>query len=719
MKRWLRPLLYGATATTLICLLLTASAYYLLKNTLETLPRLPSDPTALGLRPGTEIYASNGERIFTFNRSQHWVDLDQISPFVVQALIATEDTQFYAHRGIDIKALLGALRANLLQGFGARGGSTLTQQLVKHLFFSPRKTLQRKISEMLLSLQLESFYARAFPGTVTAPSGQTYPAYKNRLLELYLNTVFYGADAYGIADAAQIYFGCSAAQLDLPRAALLMGIINAPGLFNPLLHPERATQRLQHVLTRLQRAGLLSGFERRRLQNVKADDLIDPHRLQRNPTPYWIEAIKTEVGQRWGADALRYGALRIHTTLDIQLQRSAEEAVAWGVARLDHRMNFPNYEAAPLEQRKNYVQAALLCLDPHSGQVRAMIGGRDIFISYFNRALAARRQPGSAFKTLAYLAALETGAISPLSLFVDELKPYEVNGKDWIPRNYGDHYLGLTTAAWALINSANSTAVQITNKVGPDKIVALAQRLGFKGKIGPYPSIALGVNEVTLLEMASAYGALAASGLLVEPTLLQRVVDAEGDTLFAHTPQITQALSPDLAYQMLHLLRQVIDRGTGRSIRRMGFSHPAAGKTGTTNDNTDAWFVGTTPDLATSIWVGFDQRRQHKLVDTDGKQITGGSGAAPIWAKFMREVYRHKPATDFQKPPGMRLIKVDPHTGTAPAANLVAIRPISIALNRDEQTNAPAAVLDFEAQYHNSLIDSTTREMWQNTILDQ
>lgn|GEM_PF-5670453 len=368
---------------------------------------------------------------------------------------------------------------------------------------------------------------------------------------------------------------------------------------------------------------------------------------------------------------MRYGALRIHTTLDIQLQRSAEEAVAWGVARLDHRMNFPNYEAAPLEQRQNYVQAAL-----------------------------------------------ETGAISPLSLFVDELKPYEVDGKDWIPRNYGDHYLGLTTAAWALINSANSTAVQITDKVGPDKIVALAHRLGFKSEIGPYKSIALGVNEVTLLEMASAYGALAASGLLVEPTLLQRVVDAEGDTLFAHTPQITQALSPDLAYQMLHLLRQVIDRGTGRSVRRMGFSHPAAGKTGTTNDNTDAWFVGTTPDLATSIWVGFDQRRQHKLVDTDGKQITGGSGAAPIWAKFMREVYKHKPATDFQKPPGMRLIKVDPQTGTAPTANLAAMRPISVALNRDEHANTPAEVLDFEAQYHNSLIDSTTREMWQNTRLN-
>ena len=715
MKRWIRPLLAGTAIAALVAAALALSTYHLVKPVLDALPRLPADPTALGIRPGTEIYASSGDLIFTFNRSQNWVGLEHISPHVVQALLATEDAHFYSHRGIDIKALMGALRENLLHGFGTRGGSTLTQQLVKHLFFSPEKTLQRKISEMLLSLELEAFYARAFPGKATAPSGQTYPTYKNRLLELYLNTVYYGADAYGIADAAQVYFGRTAADLDLPRAALLMGIINRPGFYNPLIDPERATGRLQHVLTRMQRAGSLSGFQRRRLQHITASDLVDPHRVVRNPTPYWVEAVKTEVGQRWGADALRYGALRIYTTLDIEEQRAAEAAVSWGVARLDQLMGFPSYEEASLAERKNYVQAALLCLDPHSGQVEAMVGGRDIFISYYNRALTARRQPGSSFKPIAYLAALEAGAITPVSLFVDELRAYQVNGKDWLPRNYGDHYLGLTTAAWALINSANSTAVQITEKVGPKNIAALAARLGIKSEIGPYKSIALGVSEVTALEMTSAYGALAASGLLVEPTLLQRVIDAEGDTLFAHTPRITQTVSPDLAYQMVHLLRQVVDRGTGRHVRRMGFKHPAAGKTGTTNDNTDAWFTGFTPDLATSVWIGFDERKKHKLVDEQGRQITGGSGAAPIWGKFMQEVYRNRPASDFQRPPGTRLVEVDPHTGTPPLADsLLTNKPISVVLGRGQRTNTATEVLDFAGRHQRSLIDSTIEEMLES-----
>lgn len=720
MKAWLRPLAVGSGLVILLTGLSSILLFLFLRSMVANLPKLPENPDELGIRPGTEIFAASGERIFTFNQSRQHASLDQISPSVIQALIATEDVAFNLHPGIHFRSLLSAVWANLTEGFGKRGGSTLTQQLVKRLFFSPEKTLKRKLSEMLIALQLEALFARTYPDTVENERGR-YPVYKDRLLELYLNTVFYGANAYGITDAATIYFGRTPEDLSLPQAALLMGLINAPTAYNPLQNPERSTKRLRHVLRRMAAVGFISSAELESQIEVRAEELVDPHRIPRNPTPYWVEAIKAEVARRWGPEVLRYGSLRIYTTLDLKLQKAAEKAVAQGVSALDLRMGFPPYSDADLEERRGYVQAALACLAPRTGQVRAMVGGRDIFVSYYNRALTARRQPGSGFKPIAYLAALQEGAISPLSLFVDEIRHYEVNRRLWIPSNFGEKYLGLTTAAWALVKSANSTAVQVTEKVGPQKIADLAQRLGFESKIGPYMSIALGVNEVTVLEMASAYGALVSAGLHVEPTLVDSVLDSEGTPLFAHALSIRQAVPPDLAYQMIHLLRQAVDRGTGRSVRRLGFTRPAAGKTGTTNDNTDAWFTGCTPELAASVWVGFDDKRQHKLVDKKKLQITGGSGAAPIWTEFMKAATAGTPETDFTLPSGVRIVAVDPITGLPPSALLQIPpvdstgereAPISVALRSLETATKPADLLAFEKEQGRALIDSLLREAW-------
>ena len=724
MKAWLRPLLTGTALAVLLILAVMIPLLVFLRGVLIELPRLPEDPTELGIRPGTEIFTLSGERIFTFNQNQQWASLDQISPFVIQALIATEDVAFHRHCGVDIRAILAAIRANIHQGYGTRGGSTLTQQLVKRLFFSPDKTIRRKLSEILLALQLEAFYARTFPDSITTETG-TYPAYKDHLLELYLNTVFYGANAYGITDAAFIYFGLSPGELSLPQAALLMGLINAPTAYNPLQRPERATRRLHHVLRRMVQAGFLDADGLVKFAEMHAEQLIDPHRTPRNPAPYWVEAIKAEVARRWGPDVLRYGSLQIHTTLDMDLQKAAERSIVRGVSALDQRMGFAPYREATLDKRKEYVQAALVCLDPHTGRVKAMVGGRDIFVSYYNRALTARRQPGSGFKPIAYLTALETGTISPLSLFVDEPRSYEVNGELWMPRNFDDRYLGLTTAAWALIKSANSTAVQVAQRAGPDNVAKMAKRLGFHSEIGPYESIALGVSEVTVLEMASAYGALATAGLHVEPTLVDRIVDAEGRKLFAHEPTIRQAVSPELAYQMVQLLCQVVDRGTGRRVRSVGYSGPVAGKTGTTNDNTDAWFTGFTPELATSVWVGFDDRKKHKLVDTKGIQITGGGGAAPIWTDFMKEATKDKSLEDFQKPSDVRRVEVDPPTGVSsdelPAITLLDTAilreaPITVALRNREATNQPTDVLIFERAQERSLLDSLLKATWERDL---
>ena len=678
-----RALLIGVVLTVFLILAGGAGVGYAIWRMAPNLPSLPTDPHELGIRPGTEMYAASGERIYTFNQSRQWVPLERISPHVVQALIATEDAHFYHHRGVDLLAIVGAVRDNLRKGSLTRGGSTLTQQLVKRLFFSPQKTFERKLSEALLAVQLEAFFATSYPDTNAAG----HPAYKDRLLELYLNEVFYGTNAYGIYDAAITFFDTTPDSLSLPRAAMLIGQINAPTAYNPLRHPQRATTRLQHVFDRLVASGFLDPATRREYAALRAEDLINPGYPPRNPVPYWVEAINAEIIQQWGPAALHYGSLKVYTTLDIAMQEAAEEAVTKGLVQLDERLGFKPYSEASMAERPAYVQGALVCLS-QPGKVLAMVGGRDIFVSYYNRALTARRQPGSGFKPIAYLAALEAGKISPVTVFNDERRTYIDNGKKWQPRNYNNRYLGQTTAAWALVRSANSTAIQISELVGPEHVVETAHRLGFAGPIGAYKSIALGVAEVTVLEMAAAYGVFANYGLQVKPTLIERIVDDSDQTIFTHQPQIRQAITPDLAAQMVHLLRQTVDRGTGRRVRTLGFARPTAGKTGTTNDNTDAWFTGFTPDLVASVWVGFDDRRSHKLMDTRGVQITGGSGAAPIWTDFMIAVNEERPEKDFDVPEDVMIHSVDPRTGKVRSKpNKDGTQPLSVALRRGERPN--------------------------------
>ena len=680
-----RPLLIGAVLTALLVLATGLGVGYAIWRMAPNLPSLPTDPRELGIRPGTEMYAASGERIYTFNQSRQWVPLERISPHVVQALIATEDAHFYHHRGVDLTAIVGAVRDNLRKGSLTRGGSTLTQQLVKRLFFSPQKTFKRKLAEALLAVQLEAFFATSYPDTNAAG----HPAYKDRLLELYLNEVFYGTNAYGIHDAAATFFDTTPDSLSLPRAAMLIGQINAPTAYNPLRYPQKATARMQHVLDRLVASDFLDPETRREYAALRTEDLINPGYPPRNPVPYWVEAINAEIDRHWGTTALHYGSLKVYTTLDIAMQEAAEEAVAKGMVELDERLGFKPYSEAPMAERPAYVQGALVCLSP-TGKVLAMVGGRDIFVSYYNRALTARRQPGSGFKPIAYLAALEAGKISPVTVFNDQRRTYIVNRQKWQPRNYGGRYLGRTTAAWALVRSANSTAIQISELVGPERVVEIAHRLGFAGPIGAYKSIALGVAEVTLLEMAAAYGAFANYGLQVTPTLIERIVDADDQPIFTHQPQIRQAIAPDLAAQMVHLLRQTVDhlRGTGHRVRRMGFARPAAGKTGTTNDNTDAWFTGFTPDLIASVWVGFDDRHTHKLMDTHGVQITGGNGAVPIWTDFMIAAHEGREEKEFDVPEDVKIYSVDPRTGRVRSkSNRQGTAPLSVALRRGERPN--------------------------------
>jgi 1A family penicillin-binding protein len=623
------------------------------------LPRIPETLENLNPQSGVNIFASDGTLLYSLNRSRTFVPLTSMSEHLVDAVLATEDAEFYKHRGFSLKSLAGAFADNIATGRKTRGGSTITQQIVKNIFLTREKSYLRKVKELLIAVQLEEMFERKY--------GEHY---KDRLLELYINGSFYGTNAYGIEDAAQVYFDRPASDLTLLQSAVLAGLPNAPSAYRPVYGDSAAIatarRRAEHVLNRMV-------IERRISPQARESALVDslhlnPEKRQQNRSPYLVETIKEEVSRRWGGSALSFGALDIYTTLDLTTQHAAQKAIDQGVTDLDQRLGFAPYSAVTLTQQKDYVQAALLCVDYRTGHVKAMVGGRDIFASYYNRATSARRQPGSGFKPIVYLSAFESGQITPLTRFIDEPRTYVVNRQEWSPKNFQDSYLGETTVAWALIRSANATSVQIVQQIGPARVIDTAQRLGIDSPLLPVPSIALGSNEITMMDLVTAYGTIANSGLRVDPTFVTRIVDRNtGQTLYRHSPNPIPAVDPINAYTITRLMENVVNRGTGYAVRRAGFSGTAAGKTGTTNDNTDAWFTGFTPELVTSVWIGFDSRASgNRLREPKSRrQITGGSGAAPIWAAFMKSAAQ--PSTiPFYSPPGTHEVTINPLTGVAP-----------------------------------------------------
>lgn len=641
-----------------------------------SLPRIPEDPANLNPQSGVNIFAADGTFLYSLNRSRTTVPLSDISRDFLDAVIATEDADFYDHRGISLKGIAGAFVANAFTWERTRGGSTITQQIVKNVFLTREKSYRRKVKEMLLAVQLEAMFERAYGA-----------GYKDRLLELYINGSFYGTTAYGVEDAARVYFDRSATNLTLLQSAVLAGLPNAPSAYRPVYGDSAAIatarSRAAHVLNRMVAVGAITPAER---ETALADSLrLNPDRRVQNRSPYLVELIRKEITDRWGGSALSFGALDVHTTLDLETQARAQRAVDRGVIDLDRRLGFGPYAAATADARHDYVQAALLTMDYRTGHILAMVGGRDIFTSYYNRATTALRQPGSGFKPIVYLAAFETGDVTPLTTFVDSPVTHTVNGRPWSPKNFLDSYLGPTTTAWALIRSANATSVQIVQRIGPERVVDTARRLGIGSPLAAVPSIALGASEVTVLDLAVAYGTIANAGLRVDPTFITRIVDRNtGQVLYRHRPNPRPAVDPVHAATIVSLLENVVNRGTGYAVRRLGYTGPAAGKTGTTNDNTDAWFTGFTPGLVTGVWIGFDSRAGgHALLEREsGRQITGGSGAAPIWTDYVKSLASSGSSGTFYRPDGVVLVEIDPITGTLAnrLPDSAAVPPIRIAL---------------------------------------
>ena len=563
------------------------------------------------------FYDLKGRPAFTIFKEQRLeVPLDRMSPHLKQATLAIEDQRFYDHHGVDVIRMMGAAVANLRQGRNAQGGSTITQQLARMSFLTSEKTYTRKTQEIVLAALIEGEYK------------------KDQILELYLNRVYFGAGLYGAEAASLGYFGKHASDLSLPEAALLAGLVKAPSNYAPTTNLERATQRRALVLQAMHDADMIDA---RALEAAKGAKVVLNDALRKDEPygRYFKEAVRRELISRFGEERVYEGGLKVYTTIDIDVQRAADDEVQRALSVLDRRR---------LRRAVGQLQAALVAIDPRSGEVRALVGGRDFIASNFNRASQAKRQPGSAFKPFVYAAALEAG-YTPASIIDNLNDPIATVQGAWVPED--EHSTaGAMTMRTALKTSSNRAAVRMLQDLGIRKAVDYAQRVGV-GTMPSVPSLALGAGEVTLESLTTAYSVFAAGGLRRTPIYVRRVEDQAGQVLF-EAPYISQqVITPQTAYLMTNMLADVVDHGTAWRARQLGFKLPAAGKTGTTNEYRDAWFVGFTPRLVSGVWIGFDQPQT----------IMGGGYAAevavPLWAGFMRKATTSDPAEWYAPPPGI------------------------------------------------------------------
>jgi len=558
------------------------------------------------------------------------IALSDVPETVIQALIATEDTRFYRHRGLDFRGIARALYRNIRARKIMEGGSTLTQQLAKILFLSPEKSYTRKLKEMVLSLRIEQRYT------------------KREILSFYLNQIYFGSGAYGLESAAQTYFGKTTHSLDLAECALLAGLPRSPKYYSPFYSPENARNRRAYVLSRMAAMRIIT---KEQAETAKTAPLPDRPVLMTKgpaPAPYFIEFIRQKIEEQFGSGILYSGGLNIHTSINRQFQSCAEEAVRSGLVAIESRRK-KHEDLRPL------LQAALIAIEPSTGRIRAMVGGRDFNQSQFNRAWQALRQPGSAFKPIIYAVALERG-LSAIDILDDSPLTIKLDRQNnWTPENFSKTYQGPVTMRKALAQSLNVPTVRLLEKIGLDETIRYSRKFGIKSPLGHYFSLALGSSDVTLLDLTSAYSVFANHGVHLEPTAVLSVTDASGRVLSANHAMPEQVITPETAYLMTHLLKGVIEHGTGWKARDLG--RPAAGKTGTTNEYRDAWFIGYTPSLVAGVWVGYDDQR------SIGQHETGAKAALPIWKEFMKKAYADREAEDFAVPEDIIFKRIDPRTG--------------------------------------------------------
>jgi len=641
--------------------LITAGAFFI---TIRDLPQVPDPLGRIIETPPTEIFAVTGERIMLLG-GRDVVTLNQVSPYFVQAVLATEDHRFWDHHGVDKLRTLKALWVTLFEPGKIQGASTITQQLAKNLFFSYQRTYTRKFRELMVALQIEARFS------------------KTEILEAYLNQIPFGVGAFGAEQAALSFFGKRAADLNLAESALLAGLPKSPTRYNPLRHYDRAKQRQKTVLGRMVAAGYITAEEAAAAREAPLE--LRPQTANAASGSYFLDLVLKTLEERYGPEVLYHGGLKVMTTLDLQQQAWAVDAVQKGLSRLDEMLGLEPAAAGTGTEGGLRPQGALVAVETRTGAVKAMVGGRDYAGSEYNRAVQNQRLPGSGFKPFLYYAAIEKLGLTPASVFVDKRVTIPVTGSpDWTPENFSGANEGPMVLKMALMRSINSVAAQLVSATGPEAVVDVARRCGIESPLAPVYSVALGTSGVSPLEMAGAFATFATGGVHHDPFLIRRVEDPFGRILEEHIVTGKRTLDAEIAYQVVDMLRGVVDAGTADVIRRLGFELPAAGKTGTSDDYHDAWFTGFTPALSVSIWVGYD--RGVGMRDARGRGITGGRGAAPIWSDFMLKVTQGEPRREFEVPPGIRFVRVNPRTGRI--AGLFESEPLSVALRKGQMAAA-------------------------------
>ncbi len=547
---------------------------------------------------------------------RYWTPLERIPVFLQNALVAVEDSRFYEHSGIDVRGIARALVKDVVKGKLVEGGSTITQQLIKNKYLTAEKTIDRKLREGIMAVELEQKYS------------------KKQILEMYFNEIYYGNGAWGIAQAARLYFDKNPEELTEAESALLAGVPKNPGRYNPRGASARVMGRRDVVLQRMVAVKMLTSKQKQTVRDQRVTF------TQPSQAKFYLSHIKNKLIERYGREIVEQGGLEIAAALDLNLQLLAEQALKDGVKRVSPQL-----------------QGALLSMDTATGDLLAAVGGVDYSKSDYNRAFYARRQPGSAMKPLIYAAALEKGFTAG-SIWNDAPITYSRgNNETWKPQNYGREQYGSLSLRQALAYSNNIIAVKLLEAVGVPDFSAFADKLGLQLRARNDLSQALGTEEVTLNELVQAYSPLANGGVRSEARAIVRIFDRRNNSVTETPPSLTPVIAPATAFVATRMLQDVMIYGTAKGLKKFSQERPSAGKTGTTDDYRDAWFIGYTPQVVTGVWVGYDKPRP------GGKGFTGGAIAAPIWERFMRPALATRPVVDFPQPDTVVSLIIDPATG--------------------------------------------------------
>jgi len=606
-------------------------------------------------RQTSKLFAADGRFIAELGLERRTLlKIEQIPPLVRNAFVLTEDKRFYSHKGVDFMRIPGAILKDLKRRSFAEGFSTITMQLARNIFperLSREKSLVRKLKEAKVARAIEARYS------------------KDKILELYLNQIALGNGSFGVETASQRYFGKSAKDLNLAEAAMLAGLPKAPERYNPRRFPERAIQRRNTVVELMRSEGGISDSD---ASLAKAYPLQLARKSEAGDVaPYFVELVRQQLENQFGQKLYEQG-LKVFTTLDVDLQSAAERALENQLRKIEsgsygayRHPSFESYLSTASERvgeaaaaSAPYLQGAFVAMDPRTGAIRALVGGRDFDDSKFNRATQALRQPGSTFKPIVYADAIQNGR--PPSYIVDDspLTVPQGNGSNWTPQNYDGKFVGPTPMRRGLYQSRNIIAIKVGMELGTQSVIDMARKFGITTPIPPYPSINIGAADVYPIEMISAYSAFATLGTRASPLPIVRVENSRGDVLWEPSANRTPVMSPEEAWLMVSMMKDVVRKGTAAGSVGSQFSYPAGGKTGTTNDGADVWFIGYTSDLVAGVWMGLDKPSKIK------GDAQGGQLAAPAWTAFMREVYRRKPAPqDWPRPDGIVVRDIDPVTG--------------------------------------------------------